>query len=261
MWHDLSPNLKERLIWFFYVRFGFTFARQNLFHMGKDKLRKWAENETFDIVFEPPLKEIVEGATFKQNEWGSTVFGNDNPITLELGCGKGEYTLALAKKYPERNFIGVDVKGHRFWRGAKTSIQEEISNVAFLRTRIEFVHHMFGKDEVSEIWLTFSDPQKANESGTKRITSYHFWERYKKFLRPDGIINIKTDSPLIYKNALEEIKEHGAELLVENGNIYEADISHFPVDIQELLEVKTYYEQMWLAQGDTIKYIQFKLNR
>ena len=92
--------------------------------MGKDKLRKWAENESFDIVFEPPLKKIVEGATFKQNEWGSTVFGNDNPITLELGCGKGEYTLALAKKYPERNFIGVDVKGHRFWRGAKTSIQE-----------------------------------------------------------------------------------------------------------------------------------------
>jgi len=194
--------------------------------MGKDKLRKWAENQTFDIVFEPPLKEVVDGATFKQNEWNETVFKNSNPITLELGCGKGEYTLALARKYPERNFIGVDVKGHRFWRGAKTSLNEGLTNVAFLRTRIEFIQHFFGKDEVSEIWLTFSDPQKGNISGTKRITSYHFWERYKKFLKA----------------------------------IYGEDISHFPEHIQEILEVKTYYEKIWLSQGDKIKYIQFQLN-
>ena len=228
--------------------------------MGKDKLRKWAENQTFDIVFEPPLKEVVDGATFKQNEWNETVFKNSNPITLELGCGKGEYTLALARKYPERNFIGVDVKGHRFWRGAKTSLNEGLTNVAFLRTRIEFIQHFFGKDEVSEIWLTFSDPQKGNISGTKRITSYHFWERYKKFLKAGGLMNIKSDSPLIYKHALEEIPEHGAKLLFENNDIYGEDITHFPEHIQEILEVKTYYEKIWLSQGDKIKYIQFQLN-
>lgn len=227
--------------------------------MGKDKLRKWAENQTFDNVFEPPLKEIISGATFKQNEWKESVFKNSNPITLELGCGKGEYTLALAKKYPNRNFIGVDVKGHRFWRGAKTATEQEIKNVAFLRTRIEFIDHFFGKEEVDEIWLTFSDPQKGNESGTKRITSYHFWRRYARFLRPDGIINIKSDSSLIYNLALEEIQAYGAQLLYNSSDIYADDISHFPEHIQEILQVKTYYEQIWLAQGDKIKFVQFKL--
>jgi len=228
--------------------------------MGKDKLRKWAENETFDIVFQPPLKEIIDGATFKQGEWNESVFKNDHPITLELGCGKGEYTLALAKKYPERNFIGIDVKGHRFWRGAKTSIQEEISNVAFLRTRIEFIHHFFGKDEVSEIWLTFSDPQKNDSKGTKRITSYHFWEKYRQFLIPDGTINIKTDSDLIYMLALEEIEEKKQKLLIESNDIYGSFRDQISFDLKEILQVKTYYEQMWLAQGDKIKFVQFQLS-
>ncbi len=227
--------------------------------MGKDKLRKWAENESFDIVFEPSLKEIIEGATFKQNEWNQTVFGNDNPLTLELGCGKGEYTVALAKKYPNRNFIGVDVKGHRFWRGAKTSIQENIPNVAFLRTRIEFIHHFFGKDEVSEIWLTFSDPQKGDSKGTKRITSHYFWERYRKFLKPEGIINIKTDSDLIYELALEEIAEKNQKLLIESGDIYGTFQKGMDEELREILDTKTFYEQMWLAQGDKIKYVQFQL--
>jgi tRNA (guanine-N7-)-methyltransferase len=140
--------------------------------MGKDKLRKWAENATFNHVFEPDLKEAVRGVDADvKGEWAKEVFLNDNPITLELGCGKGEYTVGLAKQYPNRNFIGVDIKGHRFWRGAKTAKEESIPNVAFLRTKIEFIDRYFDKDEVSEIWLTFSDPQPKDEKGTKRITS------------------------------------------------------------------------------------------
>ena len=166
--------------------------------MGKDKLRKWKENAGFSHVFEPDIKSIVDGAGLNRGEWARSIFGNEHPITLELGCGKGEYTVGLARRHPERNFIGVDIKGHRFWRGAKTSVEEGLNNVAFLRTKIEFVHHFFAPGEVDEIWLTFSDPQPKDEKGTKRITSEVFLERYRRFMVPGGIIHVKSDSPLLY---------------------------------------------------------------
>ena len=155
--------------------------------MGKGKLWKWEENAEMDNVFEPDLQEAVQGAEHEyKGKWHEKVFGNANPITLELGCGKGEYTVGLARKWPNRNFVGVDIKGHRFWRGAKTANQDGLTNVAFLRTRIEFIDQFFGPGEVADIWLTFSDPQPKDEKGTKRITSGKFIERYRKFWRPEA---------------------------------------------------------------------------
>ena len=177
--------------------------------MGKDKLRKWKENETFDHVFEPNLQDAVKGIDGEMKGKWSEVFKNDNPITLELGCGKGEYTVGLAKKYPNRNFVGVDIKGHRFWRGAKTAQEESIPNVAFLRTRIEFIEKYFDKEEISELWITFSDPQPKDEKGTKRITSPYYIEMYKNILKPSSIINIKSDSVLLYDLSKEGYLEKG----------------------------------------------------
>ena len=154
--------------------------------MGKGKLWKWNENAEFSHVFEPDLQSIVDGATLNKGVWAEKVFENDHPVVLELGCGKGEYTVGLARRHPEVNFIGVDIKGHRFWRGAKTSEQEGLNNVAFLRTRIEFVQNFFAPNEVSEVWLTFSDPQPKDEKGTKRITSELYLERYRSFMVSGG---------------------------------------------------------------------------
>ena len=166
--------------------------------MGKGKLVKWQELATFERVFEPTLQEAVDGTDYElKGSWSQKVFGNDHPIVLELGCGKGEYTLAQARRDPSRNYIGVDIKGQRVWRGAKTANEEEMQHVAFLRTRIEFVDRYFGPNEVSEIWLTFSDPQPKDEKGTKRITSSVFIEkRYRKFLKPGSLIHVKSDSTL-----------------------------------------------------------------
>ena len=163
--------------------------------MGKGKLWKWNENAEFSHVFEPDLQSIVDGATLNKGVWAEKVFGNDHPVVLELGCGKGEYTVGLARRHPEVNFIGVDIKGHRFWRGAKTSEQEGLNNVAFLRTRIEFVQNFFAPNEVSEVWLTFSDPQPKDEKGTKRITSELYLERYRSFMVSGGFIHVKSDRP------------------------------------------------------------------
>ena len=181
--------------------------------MGKDKLRKWKENLTFDHVFEPDLQSAVKGEDQNMKGKWAEIFKNNNPITLELGCGKGEYTLGLARKYPHRNFIGVDIKGHRFWRGAKTAKEESLPNVAFLRTRLEFIERYFEKDEVDELWITFSDPQPKDEKGTKRITSPIYIERYKNILKPRSLINIKSDSVLLYELSKEGYIEKGYDIL------------------------------------------------
>jgi len=228
--------------------------------MGKDKLRKWAENETFNHVFEPCLQDAVKGLDGNlKGSWASEIFKNDNPITLELGCGKGEYTVGLARKYPDRNFVGVDIKGHRFWRGAKTAKEESLPNVAFLRTRLEFINKYFDTDEVSEIWLTFSDPQPKDEKGTKRITSSVYIEIYKKILKPGSFINVKTDSVLLYDLSKESYLEKGYTIHLDSQDVYGELVHRVPKDLREALEIITYYEKRWLSEGKKIHFIQLEV--
>lgn len=224
--------------------------------MGKDKLRKWKENAGFSHVFEPDIKSIVDGGGLNRGEWARSVFGNDHPITLELGCGKGEYTVGLARRHPERNFIGVDIKGHRFWRGAKTSVEEGLNNVAFLRTKIEFVHHFFAPGEVDEIWLTFSDPQPKDEKGTKRITSEVFLERYRRFMAPGGIIHVKSDSPLLYALSKEGWAGAGFPILEDSADVYGDLVHRVEPEFAEVLKIRTFYEQRWLEEGKNIHYLR-----
>lgn len=224
--------------------------------MGKDKLRKWKENAGFSHVFEPDIKSIVGGEGLHRGEWASRVFGNANPITLELGCGKGEYTVGLARRHPERNFIGIDIKGHRFWRGAKTSEEEGLANVAFLRTKIEFVQHFFAPGEVSEVWLTFSDPQPKDEKGTKRITSEVFLQRYRGFMVPKGIVHVKSDSPLLYALSKEGWLEAWFPILEDSADVYGDLVHRVGPDFAEVLNIRTFYEQRWLEEGKKIHYLR-----
>ena len=221
--------------------------------MGKDKLKKFSELNTFTNVLQPSLNEIQPAHKIK-GKW-NLEFKNDNPIVLELGCGKGEYTIGLAKRNPDTNFIGVDIKGARIWRGAKTMNDQKIENVRFLRTKIDFIEHFFSKDEVSDIWLTFSDPQP--ERPRKRLTSPLFIERYKKFLCPNGTIHLKTDSNLLYNYTLEEIKENNYTIIEKSTNIYSELIPRATKKLQETLSIQTFYESLWLKENKTIKYIAF----
>ena len=227
--------------------------------MGKDKLRKWVENKTFDHVFEPNLQDAVNGVDGEMKGKWREIFKNDNPITLELGCGKGEYTVGLARMYPDRNFVGVDIKGHRFWRGAKTTHEEELPNVAFLRTRLEFIEKYFEKDEVSEIWITFSDPQPKDEKGTKRITSPYYIERYKNILKPGSLINVKSDSVLLYDLSMEGYVEKGYDIQVQSRDVYGELVERVSDEMRKALEIITYYERRWLDEGKKIHFIQLKV--
>ena len=228
--------------------------------MGKDKLKKWVENKRFTHVFEPCLQEAVRGLDGDiKGTWAHDIFNNNNPITLELGCGKGEYTVGLARKYPDRNFVGVDIKGHRFWRGAKTAKEESLPNVAFLRTRIEFIDKYFEAEEVSEIWLTFSDPQPKDEKGTKRITSSVYIERYKKILKSGSLINVKTDSVLLYDLSKEGYLDSGYTIKLDSQDVYGDLVHRVPQDLREALEIITYYEKRWLAEGKKIHFIQLEV--
>ena len=227
--------------------------------MGKDKLRKWKENQTFDHVFEPDLQSAVKGEDQSMKGKWSEIFKNEKPITLELGCGKGEYTLGLARKYPNRNFVGVDIKGHRFWRGAKTAQEESLPNVAFLRTRLEFIERYFEKDEVSELWITFSDPQPKDKKGTKRITSPIYIESYKNILKPGSLINVKSDSVLLYELSKEGYLEKGYNILLDSQDVYGELVKRVEEDLSEALKIKTYYERRWLSEGKKIHFLQLKV--
>lgn len=211
-------------------------------------------------MFEPPLQEVIDGMEFMKGHWNEEVFGNGNPITLELGCGKGEYTVGQARRYPDRNFIGIDIKGHRFWRGAKTSTEEGLNNVAFLRTRLEFVQRCFDANEVDEIWLTFSDPQPKDEKGTKKITSPIFIEqRYKQFLKPGSKINVKTDSVHLYEFTIEAYREKGYNIIHDTQDVYGDFIHSVDEELADLLSIKTYYERRWLEEGKKIHFIQIQI--
>lgn len=220
---------------------------------GKDKIRKFRENLTFECLIQPTTEDVLGKDHPIKGHWHEKVFKNQNPIVLELGCGKGEYTIALSQRNPDKNFIGVDIKGARLWKGAKYATENALPNVAFLRTRIEFITSLFAENEVSEIWVTFADPQPNKPK--KRLTSHQFLAKYKTFLKPDGIIHLKTDSILLYESTLEVIREGGHKLLEANNDIY-APESHVA---EEITSIKTFYESQFLAKGMPITYLKFVL--
>jgi tRNA (guanine-N7-)-methyltransferase len=203
------------------------------------------------------MEEIKNGAVDYKGNWNATVFKNENPITLELGCGKGEYAVGLAKKYPNKNFIGVDIKGARMWVGAKQCIEEGIQNVAFLRTKIDFIDKLFAENEIDEIWLTFSDPQPNKPN--KRLTSKIFIDRYRKILKPGGIVHLKTDSDVLFESTENEIKEHGYNCTYLTWDLYN-DIQKMPDNIKDILHIKTHYEELFTQRGHQIKYCQFLID-
>lgn len=222
---------------------------------SKNKLKRFKENETFANVFQPSRDKLVNNHFKLKGDWRTKVFKNNNPIVLELGCGKGEYSVALAKKYPNKNFIGVDIKGARFWRGAKTAIEENINNVAFLRTQIELIDHAFGNSEVDEIWITFPDPQIKYKRTKHRMTNTEFLKRYKTILKPEGVVNLKTDSEFMHGYTLGLLHGEGHEVLYANHNVYKQEGSP-----EEVTSIQTYYESLYLEQNKPITYIRFKIN-
>lgn len=223
--------------------------------MGKGKLAKFADMASYPHVFEYP-HSVAEQVPFEmKGHWRGQFFKNDNPIVLELGCGRGEYAVGLGRMYPEKNFIGVDIKGARMWTGATDSLREGMSNVAFLRTNIEIIDRFFGPGEVDEIWITFPDPQMKKV--TKRLTSTAFLQRYASFLKSDGIIHLKTDSNFLYTYTDALVMVNGLPTEVNNTDIYGSS-DEFRIQNSEL-NIRTYYEQQWLDRGLTIKYLKFKL--
>jgi len=226
--------------------------------MAKNKLRKFAEMKAWNNVFEPTLDPDAMHNFALKGKWRSDYFKNENPIVLELGCGKGEYTTGLATHYPERNFIGVDIKGARIHAGAKDALDNGLSNVAFLRTKIDFIEAYFANDEVDEIWLTFSDPQPVKPR--KRLTSEWFVKRYRNILKKGGLVHLKTDSDILFESTEEEIKTHGYELVELTWDLYHSLPADLDPTIREILHIKTHYEQLFTAKGSVIKYCSFRIH-
>ena len=224
--------------------------------MGKNKLARFAENKTLPNVFQPTREEALNNFHLK-GKWRSEVFKNQNPIVLELGCGKGEYSVGLAKAFPEKNFIGIDIKGARFWFGAKEAIENNLNNAAFLRTQIELVDCFFDRDEVDEIWITFPDPQIKYRRTKHRMTHPDFLERYKKILKKDGIMHLKTDSEFLHGYTLGLLQGAGHEIISAHHDIYGAP--EYEPGTPLLREIKTYYEGLFSAKGKTITYIKFRI--
>ena len=220
---------------------------------SKNKLKRFNENETFTNVIQPSREEVLDNFSFK-GKWHS-FFKNSHPIVIELGCGKGEYTIDLAKKNPDKNFIGIDIKGARFWRGAKTALEDNLGNVAFVRTQIELVDFIFDKGEVDEIWITFPDPQIKYKRTKHRMTNHAFLKKYDYILKKDGVINLKTDSEFMHGYTLGLLHGEGHEIVHANHDVYKDYYS--PDDVTG---TQTFYEKKYLEKGKAITYIKFKLN-
>ena len=232
----------------------FIFA-ENYSDLGsKNKLKRFKENETFTNVVQPSREELVDQEFHLKGKWRSEHFKNNHPIVLELGCGKGEYSVGLAKKFPEKNFIGIDIKGARFWRGAKTALEENLANVAFLRTQIELVEYAFAENEVDEIWITFPDPQIKYKRTKHRMTNTTFLQRYKKILKPEGLVHLKTDSEFMHGYTLGLLHGEGHEVIYANHNVYTNLGSP-----EEVTDIQTFYESQYLEQNKPITYIRFKI--
>ncbi len=219
---------------------------------SKNKRKRFRENETFSNVIQPTRKEVFEGFLLKGN-W-HTHFNNNNPIVLELGCGKGEYTIALARKNKNTNYIGIDLKGARFWRGAKTALEENLTNVAFVRTQIELIDLLFAKNEVTEIWITFPDPQLKYTRTKHRLTNTTFLKKYHTILKPEGVVNLKTDSEFMHGYTLGILHGEKHEILYAHHNIYKN-----PYAPKEVTATQTFYEKQYLEKEKPITYIKFKL--
>ena len=223
--------------------------------MSKGKLAKFADMAKYENVFQYPYS-VVEHVPFEmQGHWRERYFQNDHPIVLELGCGKGEYAVSLARLYPEVNFIGVDIKGARMWTGATQALREGLRNVAFLRTNIEIIDRFFAKDEVQEIWLTFSDPQMKNPR--KRLSSTYFLERYRRFLIDCGIVHLKTDSNFLFTYTTLMVEKNQLPLLFKTEDLYHTN--GLDPQTTRILGIQTYYERMWIERGLNIKYMKFQL--
>lgn len=221
---------------------------------SKNKQKRFKENETFANVLQPTRDELVNQSYPLKGQWNTSFFKNNNPLILELGCGKGEYSVSLAKKFPDKNFIGIDIKGARFWRGAKTAIAEGLTNVAFLRTQIELIEYAFAANEVDEIWITFPDPQIKYKRTKHRMTNADFLQRYKTVLKPDGVVNLKTDSEFMHGYTLGLLHGAGHEVLYANHDVYRQEGSP-----EEVTSIQTYYESQYLEKNKAITYIRFKI--
>lgn len=231
-----------------------NFAQNKLEVGSKNKLKRFKENETFTNVFQPTREEVVGDQFPLKGKWSADFFKNDNPIVLELGCGKGEYSVGLAERFPEKNFIGIDIKGARFWRGAKTAVESGMNNVAFVRTQIELINHIFAENEVSEIWITFPDPQIKYKRTKHRMTNAEFLERYKKILKPSGLMHLKTDSEFMHGYTLGLLHGLGHEVIYSNHNIYKNEGAP-----AEVTGIQTFYESQYLEVNKPITYIKFRI--
>lgn len=219
---------------------------------SKNKLKRFAENETFSNVIQPTRESILAGFELK-GKWNA-FFKNENPIVLELGCGKGEYTVGLARQNPNKNYIGIDIKGARFWRGAKEALEDNLDNVAFIRTQIELVDHLFSKAEVSEIWITFPDPQIKYKRTKHRMTNEVFLKKYQTVLKPNGLVHLKTDSEFMHGYTLGVLHGLKHEVVYANHNVYTNEGSP-----DEVLNIRTFYENQYIDKGKPITYIQFRM--
>nr|WP_297919610.1 tRNA (guanosine(46)-N7)-methyltransferase TrmB [uncultured Allomuricauda sp.] len=219
---------------------------------SKNKLKRFQENESFSNVIQPTREEVLDGFAWK-GKWHD-FFKNSNPIVLELGCGKGEYSLGLAQRNPNTNYIGIDIKGARFWKGAKSALEINLPNVAFLRTQIELIDYVFAKDEVDEIWITFPDPQIKFKRTKHRLTNLFFLEKYRWILKPNGCVHLKTDSEFLHGYTLGLLQGLGHDICYANHNIYTNEGSP-----DEALGIQTFYENQYLEKGKPITYLQFRL--
>ena len=232
--------------------------------MGKNKLKKFAEMETFPNVFQCGAQALYENGQMINDpmvnamagHWRESYFRNNNPIVLELGCGRGEYTVGLARKYPEKNFIGVDIKGARIWAGAKQAVEQGLKNAAFLRTNIEFITRFFVAGEVDEIWITFCDPQM--KKATKRLTSTYFMQRYHRIMKPNGLIHLKTDSPFLYTYTTEMLRLNPYPVICTTDDLYDKKTDGIQC-FDDAKALQTHYEKQWLDRGMKIKYIKWQL--
>lgn len=220
----------------------------NIYKVGKDKLRKFAEIDTFPNVYQLHLGKVMKG------KWVAEHFKNENPIVLELACGKGEYAVNLAKLFPNKNFVGVDLKGNRIWRGARTGVDEGINNLAFLRIQIEDILEYFAPGEIDEIWITFADPQPQESREKKRLTFPGFLEKYRVLLKPGGKVNLKTDNDGLYNYTVEKVEELKLITHKNTNHLYQSEFA------DEVLSIKTHYERIYLKHDKNINYIQFSFS-